>query len=303
MAGKYLIVSRKRGTMNALKKTLGADRHRVLTASSGIAAVDIALDQKPDAIFLGVTLTALDGLETARALRSLTPTASIPIIFLAESDEEAQLVRRARVPLTECHAAPFDFRELKSHAAAGWHVRKHVRTALPHKPDNDWVPAILDPLTRTFHRRYLLHRLAYEAKRSERYHTPLAVLMVDVDNLKDINRLHGILTGDSVLIEMGQLILKTVRNSEIAGRNDVQDFMVIAPHTDEDGARIIAERIRKIAAEQHFVLKKLKLNVTVSVGFAATVGSDLSENLALLGRAEGALTRAKRGGKNRVEAG
>ena len=78
MAGKFLIVSKKRSTVNALKKALSADRHRVLTAASGISAVDIALDQKPDAIFLGVTLTALDGLETARALRSLTP---FPLVY------------------------------------------------------------------------------------------------------------------------------------------------------------------------------------------------------------------------------
>ncbi len=163
--------------------------------------------------------------------------------------------------------------------------------------------AILDPLTRLYHRRYLLHRLAYESQRSARYASPLAVVLVDVDNLKDINRQYGILTGDSVLIETGQLLLSLMRKSEIVGRNDVQDFLVIAPQTSEKGAGILAERVCRRIAQQHFVLEKLDLHVTASVGVAWSNGADLAENLALLGRAEVALSRAKRAGKNRVEVG
>ncbi len=303
MAGKFLIVSKKRATVNALQKALRADRHRVFTAPNGIAAVDTALDHKPNAIFLGVALSGLNGLETARALRSLTPTANIPIIFLAENAEEAQLIERSRVPLSDCLTAPFDLAEVKTHAAAGWHTGDQIAAVLPMKPDNEWMLAILDPLTRLYHRRYLLHQLAYEARRSGRYKTSLAVLLIDVDNLKEINRTHSILTGDSVLIETGQLLLKMARDSEIIGRNDTQDFVIIAPHTNEVGARALAERICKLIAEHHFVLEKLDLHVTVSIGVAATSGSDLTENLALLGRAEGALTRAKHAGKNRVEVG
>ncbi|MEW5718013.1 MAG: diguanylate cyclase [Chloroflexota bacterium] len=303
MAGKFLIVSKKRATVNALQKALRADHHRVFTAPNGIAAVDTALDHKPNAIFLGVTLSGLNGLETARALRSLTPTANIPIIFLAENAEEAQLIERSRVPLADCLIAPFDLAEVKTHAAAGWHTGDQIAAVLPMKPDNEWMLAILDPLTRLYHRRYLLHQLAYEARRSGRYKTSLAVLLIDVDNLKEINRTHSILTGDSVLIETGQLLLKMARDSEIIGRNDVQDFMIIAPHTNESGARTFAERICKLIAEHHFVLEKLDLHVTVSIGVAATSGSDLTENLALLGRAEAALARAKHAGKNRVEVG
>jgi diguanylate cyclase (GGDEF)-like protein len=130
---------------------------------------------------------------------------------------------------------------------------------------------------------------------------PLAVILVDVDNLKEINRVYGILTGDAVLIETGHLLLKMTRKPEVVGRNDTQDFMIIAPHTDEKGAYGLAERVCKTISEHHFVLEKLDLHVTVSVGIAATADGDLAENLALLGCAEAALTRAKRAGKNRVE--
>ncbi|MBM3128576.1 MAG: diguanylate cyclase [Chloroflexi bacterium] len=303
MAGKFLIASNNRATVNALKKALQAERHRVVTAPNGLVVVDTALDSKPNAIFLGVALRGLSGLDAARALRSLAPTANVPIIFLAQNRAEAKQAAHARVPLTDCLIAPFDLAEVKTHALAGWHTGEHIAAVRPARTENDWLLAILDPLTRLYHRRYLLHRLAYEAKRSARYKTSLAVLLVDVDNLKAINRAHGILTGDSVLIETGQLLLAMLRRAEIVGRNETQDFMIIAPQTNLSGARDLARRIRQTIGAHHFVLKELDLHVTVSVGVAATSGGDVADNLALLGRAQVALTRAKRRGKDRVEVG
>jgi|YNPNPStandDraft_1061719.scaffolds.fasta_scaffold29589_3 diguanylate cyclase (GGDEF)-like protein len=301
MPGKFLVASKKRATVNLLTQALQAERHRVVTTPDGLSVVDAALDHKPNAIFLGVTLRGTDGIQIARALRALAPTANIPIIFLAENRNEARQVTRAHVPLAECLTAPFDLAEVRTHAWAGWQTGKHLALVRPVRAENDWMLAILDPLTRLYHRRYLLHRLAYEAKRSARYQTPLAVLLVDVDNLQAINRAYGILTGDSVLIEMGQLLLRMMRRAEIIGRADRQDFMIIAPQTQPAGARTLAERVCQTIGEHHFVLEKLDLHVTVSVGVAANARGDVADHLALLGRAEVALARAKRRGKNRVE--
>ncbi len=303
MSGKFLVAARDRGTAQALENALKEEQHRVQVVLSGLDVVDSALDQKPDAIFLNVTLEEMSGLEAARALRALAPTAAVPIIFLAENAAEAQQVAEIRLPLTECLTAPYDLVEVKTHAAAGWHIGEYVIAVRPMKAENAWMLAILDPLTRLYHRRYLMHILAYEAKRSARYKIPLSVLLVDVDNLNEINRTHGILIGDSVLIETGQWLLKMMRYSEIVGRNERQDFLIIAPHTDETSVRARAEQIRRGMAEHHFVLDKFDLHVTVSLGVASAQGGDLAENLALLGRAETALDRAKRTGKNRVEVG
>jgi diguanylate cyclase (GGDEF)-like protein len=303
MAGKFLVASKSRKTASIVEKALKEEHHKVTLAPSGVAVVDLALDKKPNAVFLGVMLKDLNGIDTARALRSLTPTENVPIIFLAENEAEAQLVANARLPLTECLTAPFDSAEIRTHAAAELHTGEHIANLRGSKTENAWMLAILDPLTRLYHRRYLMHRLGYEAKRCMRYHTPMAVVLVDIDNLKEVNQKYGIVTGDSVLIEMGQLLQATLRKSEIVGRNDTQDFLIIAPHTDEPGARALAERIRKTVAEHHFVLEKLDLHVTASVGVAWSNGADLAENLALLARAESALSHAKRAGKNRVEVG
>lgn len=299
MAGKILVASENGASVRQVQAALRGDPHEIVVAVDGLEAVDLALDKRPDVVFLGVNLVGLGGLDVARALRALDPTEHVPIIFLAQNKEEAKGAIEARLALTDCLSAPFDPAELKARAEAALRTGENV-TALRSR-GADTLLAILDPLTRLYHRRYLLHALAYEAARSARYKTPLAVLMADVDNLKEINRQYGILTGDNVLVEVAQLLRRLARAADIVGRSDTQDFLVLAPQTDEKGARVLANRLLQSISENHFIAEKLDLHVTVSIGVACSEGVDLSENLALLGRAEGALDRAKRAGKNRVE--
>lgn len=299
MAVKFLVASENNATAREVQTALRGEPHQLIVAVDGLEAVDLALDKRPDVILLGVSLAGLKGLDVARALRALDPTEQVPIIFLAENKDESRQATEARLSLTDCLTAPFEPAGIKARVEAALRTGENI-TALRSR-GSDVLLAILDPLTRLYHRRYLLHVLAYEAARSTRYRAPLAVLLVDVDNLKEINRQYGILTGDNVLVEVGQLLRRLARAADILGRSDTQDFLIVAPQTDEKGARIVANRLLQSICEHHFIAEKLDLHVTVSIGVAYSEGADLSENLALLGRAEGALDRAKRAGKNRVE--
>lgn len=299
MVAKILIASENSATVRASQDALRGESYQVIVAADGLEAVDLALDQHPNVVLLGVNLAGLKGLDVARALRALDPTEHVPIIFLAQSKEEARGAIEARLALTDSLAAPVDPAELKARCEAALRTGENIGAL--RSRGSDMLLAILDPLTRLYHRRYLLHVLAYEAARSARYKTPLAVLVIDVDNLKEINRQYGVLTGDNTLVEMAQLLRREARGADIVGRSDTQDFMVLGPQTDKKGARILADRLVQSIAEHHFIAEKLDLHVTVSIGVACSAGADLSENLTLLGRAEGALDRAKRAGKNRVE--
>jgi diguanylate cyclase (GGDEF)-like protein len=266
-----------------------------------LEAVDLALDCQPAAVFLDMHLAHLTGLEVARALRAITPTAQTPIIFLANHPAQAHQIAEARLPYTACLVAPFDAAQIRQCAIDAPNGAPSGNSRA--EAENTWMIALLDPLTRLYHRRYLMHRLAYEAARSARYRTPLSFLLVDVDNLADINHRHGIITGDAVLFEVGEALKRLTRASDIVGRCDTQDFGVLAPQIDEHGAWELATRIVAVISAHHFVLEKLDLHVTVSVGVASVLGSDLTDNLALLARAENALQNAKHAGKNRVEVG
>lgn len=298
---RFLVASNDDAVTHQLKSALKKEDHHIRVAADGLEAVDLALDNHTDAIFLSVHLPALAGLDVARALRAFGPTENVPIIFLAANRAEAEQVSEARLSLSECLVLPFDADELRARAEAALRTGENVREL--RSRGTDVLLAVLDPLTRLYHRRYLLHALAYEAARSVRYKTPLAALLVDIDNLKEINQKYGVLTGDNVLVEAAQHLRRMARAVDLVGRCDAQDFLILAPQTDRKGALILANRICKAFSGHNFVAEKLDLHVTVSVGVSCAEGSDLSENLALLGQAEGALDRAKHAGKNRVEMG
>ena len=300
MAGKFLVASSNNYTVRAIEIALKEDKHTIVVARDGLETVDLALDSTPNAIFLGVELAGLDGLDVARALRALDPTEHMPMVFLAENPAEAKRVHDARLPLTECLTAPYDLADIRTRASAALRAEERIKDLRQHEGDA-MLYAIIDPLTRLYNRRYLLHRLAYEATRSVRYRTPLCLVLIDVDNLADINYDHGILYGDAVLVEVAQVLKKLARVSDVVGRCNSQDYMLLLPQTDEAGARLLADRILQTVSQHHFVAEKLDLHVTVSIGVACSEGSDLTENLALVGRCEAALDRAKQAGKNRIE--
>ncbi len=302
MTGKFLVASGNAYTVRTIEIALKEHNHTIIVAKDGLEAVDLALDRLPNAVFLGLGLEGMDGLDVARALRALDPTEHVPIVFLAENPEETKKIHAARLPLTECMTPPYDLVDVQARAVAALRTAQRIIELREHATESPLL-AITDPLTRLYNRRYLLHRLAYEAARSVRYKVPLAVLLIDVDNLREVNEKYGVLQGDAVLVEVGQILKSHSRAADVVGRSDTQDFMILVPHTEEAGARVMAERVVKTISEHHFLTEKLNLHLTVSAGFACARGNDLTENLALIGRAEGALDRAKQSGKNRVEAG
>jgi diguanylate cyclase (GGDEF)-like protein len=298
----FLIASGKDSTVRAVQSALNEDQLGSIIASDGLQALDLALDQSPSAIFLDTELAKVDAIQVARALRALDPTEHVPIVFLAENQNEADKFTKEQLPFTECIVAPINPQDVKARAAKALHSGTRI-VDLRRGENGSEIHAINDPLTHVYQRRYAMHRLAYEASRSVRYKNPLSVLLVDVDNLKEINREHGIVIGDTVLVETAQVIFRSARRTDIIGRYDTQDFIMILPETIDTGGLILAERIRKVISEHKFLSGKLGLHITASIGVAGAPGADLGENLALVGRAATALDQAKRAGKNRVEKG
>lgn len=152
-----------------------------------------------------------------------------------------------------------------------------------------------DALTGLPNRLMLTSRLHEEMERAARYQRPFSIILLDVDSFKAVNDDLGHLTGDRVLVAMGDIARHTLRGTDMAGRWGGEEFLVLCPESGEDEARQVAERIRLAVEQSTFASNRPE---TISAGVTALRPGDTAD--ALLQRADTALYAAKNSGKNRV---
>jgi diguanylate cyclase (GGDEF)-like protein len=161
--------------------------------------------------------------------------------------------------------------------------------------------AITDHLTGLFNRGHFESCLRKEVNRCRRYGQSVSMLMVDLDDFKNVNDRHGHAAGDAALREVGRLLVQRVRDIDVAARYGGEEFAVILPETRRTSAHVVAERIRG-EVERHFKRKNLmggEARLTLSGGIAS-FPEDAASPEQLVERADQALYRAKRAGKNRI---
>jgi diguanylate cyclase (GGDEF)-like protein len=124
--------------------------------------------------------------------------------------------------------------------------------------------------------------------------------MLDLDLFKGVNDTYGHTAGDAVLKHFARLMQNAIRKIDTAGRLGGEEFAIILPGADAMAAKASAERLRKVVATTPFVREGKTIPLTVSIGIATMGPGDRNEDAALT-RADGALYRAKRNGRNRVE--
>ena len=157
-----------------------------------------------------------------------------------------------------------------------------------------------DPLTGVANRRHFFERAAEEHARSRRYGRPLTVLMLDIDHFKRINDRYGHTRGDEVLKTLCDTSRKRLREVDLLARIGGEEFAVMLPETDAEGARIVAERLRQSVAGLKVKTEGAEIRWTISIGAASLIPSDTAIEECLR-RADKALYRAKERGRNRVE--
>jgi len=162
--------------------------------------------------------------------------------------------------------------------------------------------SVTDRLTELYNHGYFQQRLDEEFKRSARFGHTMSLIMLDIDNFKEFNDAYGHPRGDDVLRSVSSIIRQNLREMDIAARYGGEEFVVVLPETDCVGAIAVAERIRRGVEGQRFAPNGVEgVRRTVSVG-VATFPADAQTSLRLLEAADAAMYRAKRAGKNRVEA-
>jgi diguanylate cyclase (GGDEF)-like protein len=159
---------------------------------------------------------------------------------------------------------------------------------------------IIDALTDIHNKRYLLEFLERELARSERYGRPLSLVLFDIDRFKQINEELGHLGGDFTLRELASRLKSNVRREELFARYGGEEFAVVLPETGREGATLLAERLRRLVANQPFQYEDKTYHVTVSLGVAVTAGEKVLSPADLIRHADERLFQAKNDGRNRV---
>lgn len=159
--------------------------------------------------------------------------------------------------------------------------------------------AITDSLTGCYTRRYVMERFEEERGRAQINKTQMAFLMIDLDHFKKFNDQYGHLTGDQILREIASIIKSQIREIDLIGRYGGEEFCVLLPDTDYGGAQYVAERIRSAVENADIKAYDTQVKATVSVGISV-YPRDGRNIVELIDKADWALYRAKKDGRNRI---
>ncbi len=156
-----------------------------------------------------------------------------------------------------------------------------------------------DGLTGLLNRRAWEEQLLGEFKRNARSLQPVSLVMFDIDHFKRVNDTYGHQAGDEVIRLVSKLLLESKREIDIGGRYGGEEFCVILPETDQQGARHFAERLRKSVEQQVIDYEGQKIHCTISLGIAQ-IDEQTGGHLAWLEQADKALYHSKESGRNRT---
>lgn len=159
--------------------------------------------------------------------------------------------------------------------------------------------AFVDSLTGAINRRRFEELSKIEIARVMRYEHDLSILMLDIDHFKLVNDTHGHAAGDKVLVDFTNTCKEMLRDIDIVARIGGEEFVILLPETDRDGAVIFAERLRKTILDSSSIIDNNEIKYTVSIGIALYMEGDKTIDT-ILQRADEALYSAKNTGRNKV---
>jgi two-component system cell cycle response regulator len=253
-----------------------------------------------DLLIVSLANEKLDGLKLCAYFRSLESTRDLPILVVAESDDEKKAVRALDLGASDIVIKPIDSEELLARVKTQVRKKRYL-DALRARLDQSMELAVTDQLTGLHNRRYMRVQLESFVKRANMGGAPVSILLCDIDHFKKINDIHGHAAGDDVLREFGRRLRENIRPTDVACRYGGEEFVIIMPETSQALAQQAGERIRQVMADTTFpVSRGDELKVTMSGGVSTIIAPEDTMD-ALLKRADDALYRAKSAGRNKVE--
>ena len=297
--GRVLIVDDRAASHERIAAVL-AKEHTVEVETDPSEALFRAAEGNYDLLIVSLDLMNFDALRLCSQVRSLDRTRNVPILAVTEPDNSPRMLRGLEIGVNDYLMRPIDKNELLARARSQVRKRRYAER-LRDNVQMSIEMAITDALTGLFNRRYMESHLGTLIEQAIARGKPLSALVIDIDFFKSINDTHGHDAGDDVLREFALRIKRSIRGIDLACRCGGEEFVVVMPETDMAVAAMVAERLRRRIAADPFGIQQGtgSVPVTISIGIAALRGKD-DGAAALIKRADQALYRAKRDGRNRV---
>jgi len=286
-----LVVDDNPDKLELIKAALDLAGYNVTTATDGDEALAAIESYQPDLVITDVMMPRMNGYELAQRIRANPVTKFIPVIMQTAAGRRIEDLRRAN----EAGALGYitDPTDLDLLLA-------RTRTLLEFKAYLDVCEeaAFTDHLTGLANRRRFERQLEREVARMERYGHPFSLLMIDIDNFKDLNDSFGHVAGDDAIRRLSRVLREGTRGIDLAARIGGEEFAVLLVETKKESAFEVAERLR--AAIKVLEIPSARY-ITASFGVAECPG-DAQTAADVLKAADVALYEAKRNGRDRVVA-
>lgn len=264
----------------------------IVEATSGEEALGIANEDEIDLILLDIMMPDMDGFEVCEKLKENPKTKDIPIIFITAKTDEQSIVKAYDIGGADYVTKPFLPKELFSKVKKELQIQDMMKELK--------LLASTDPMTKLYNRRYFSKISEHTLSLAKREEKELSVIMIDIDKFKNVNDTYGHHIGDEVIIHLANQIRSCKRKSDISARFGGEEFVILLPNTNVDGAKVVAENLRKSVENASLIYDDNTLGYTISLGVSQVdLGSDQNIEDGLK-QADIALYEAKATGRNRV---
>ena len=272
---------------------LQREGYRVVTAGNGVEAMEKLQKEHVQIALSDIMMPKMDGFELIKAIRSEPSFKGIYMILITARIQEGDRVRGLDLGADDYITKPFSFSELLARVRVGSRVVNYQQ--------NLEYQTQTDPLTGLFNRRAFERKIAEEYERAKRYTHAVSVLLLDIDNFKNINDTYGHHGGDMALVKISAILRERTRRSDFPARYGGEEFVLILPETDQESALQVANKIHEEIRSQMFGTATTPFALTVSIGLSSTSTKPYSDWRQMLEDADQAMYLAKNSGKDRVQ--
>lgn len=296
-----LVADDDRITRELLASLLRGAGFRVETANDGQEAIDRVARGGIALVLLDILMPRLSGLEACRILKSFDPDNFLPVVLCTVRTDIDSRIEGLRLGADDYVCKPFDERELIARVTAMLRIKQQADAVREARLKLEQL-ATHDELTGLYNYRYLNARLVEEWKRAERFHEPLAAVMIDLDGFKGMNDTYGHPFGDAALRVLATRLKRAVREIDVVARYGGDEFLVLLPNTHLGGAVAVADRLWRDVSSTVVPVDDTDQLVTLrtSIGVAVFPSREVRNKDTLLKAVDEALYAAKRGGRNRI---